>query len=167
LVEVSKVKRINQICVVVKDLDKAVENYWKILGIGPWQIYTVKPPLLEKATYHGKPNSQEFKYAVAAMENIEFELIQPVKGKTIYDDFLKSKGEGLHHILCDGVKDVKEELAAYEKMGAKVTQTAKFGEDEWGYVNTEPLLGTIIEIYKPTGWKYPPPDKVYPPDAKV
>jgi hypothetical protein len=151
--------------VVVKDIEKSVKNYWKILGIGPWQIFTVKPPLLENATYHGKPMHQEFKVALATLENIEFELIQPVKGKTIYQDFLKSRGEGLHHIMCDRVEDVEGKLASYQKIGAKTTQTAKFGEDEWGYADTERLLGTILEIDKPPDVKLPPPDKIYPPEG--
>ena len=38
-----KVGEINQIGVVVKDLKKALENYWKTLGIGPWRIHTFAP----------------------------------------------------------------------------------------------------------------------------
>jgi hypothetical protein len=30
-----KVKEINQIAIVVKDLKTVMENYWNILGIGP------------------------------------------------------------------------------------------------------------------------------------
>jgi len=167
LAPASKVTRIHQIGLVVKDIDRAVENYWKILGIGPWQIYRVRPPLLENGTYNGKQTDQEFILALATLENIELELIQPVKGKTIYDDFLKSRGEGLHHLMCDRSEDVNGKLAAYEKIGAKIIQSAKFGEDEFGYVNTEGLLGTIVEVDKPANVKMPPPDKVYPPDAKV
>ena len=32
-----------QLGVLVKDLKKAVESYWKNYGIGPWSIYTFKP----------------------------------------------------------------------------------------------------------------------------
>jgi hypothetical protein len=31
-----KCERINQIAIVVKDLEVVAENFWKILGIGPW-----------------------------------------------------------------------------------------------------------------------------------
>jgi len=29
------ITNIAQICVIVPDLDRAVENYWKVFGIGP------------------------------------------------------------------------------------------------------------------------------------
>ena len=29
---------IMQLCLVVRDLDKYVKNYWELLGIGPWKI---------------------------------------------------------------------------------------------------------------------------------
>jgi len=32
---------IAQIALVVKDLDKTVEKYWKVFGIGPWHFYTM------------------------------------------------------------------------------------------------------------------------------
>ena len=31
---------IAQVCLIVKDLDRAVENYWNLFGIGPWHFYT-------------------------------------------------------------------------------------------------------------------------------
>ena len=38
-----KIKQVLQIGVVVKDLQKAMERYWNIFGIGPWHIYTFQP----------------------------------------------------------------------------------------------------------------------------
>jgi hypothetical protein len=29
-----------QVGLVVRDLQKSMEAYWKLLGIGPWKIYT-------------------------------------------------------------------------------------------------------------------------------
>jgi hypothetical protein len=34
-----KCKGINQIAIVVKNLELGAENYWKILGIGPWAMF--------------------------------------------------------------------------------------------------------------------------------
>ena len=45
-----KVKAINQVALVVKDLQAALENYWKILGIGPWRIYSLEAPLVYERT---------------------------------------------------------------------------------------------------------------------
>ena len=39
---------IAQVCLIVEDLDRAVENYWKLFGIGPWHFYTYGKPLVKK-----------------------------------------------------------------------------------------------------------------------
>ena len=107
-------RRICQICAVVRDLDKSMERYWKTLGIGPWDVYTFTPEVIREFTYHGKPVTEpfEFKLAVAMVGDIQFELVEPVKGPLIYTSFLEKKGEGYHHIkeqLAD--EDIEETLA--------------------------------------------------------
>jgi methylmalonyl-CoA/ethylmalonyl-CoA epimerase len=42
---------IAQLAIIVEDLDKAVENYWNIFGIGPWYFYTYGKPLVKRMTY--------------------------------------------------------------------------------------------------------------------
>ena len=36
--------KIGQIAVVVHDLDRALQRYWSVLGIGPWSVYTYGTP---------------------------------------------------------------------------------------------------------------------------
>ena len=31
---------IAQICIIVPDIERATEIYWKRFGIGPWHLYT-------------------------------------------------------------------------------------------------------------------------------
>ena len=44
-----------QVAFVVRDLDRTVEAYWTVFGIGPWHFYTYGPPLVTHMTYHGRP----------------------------------------------------------------------------------------------------------------
>ena len=41
--EKAEIKQVLQIGIVVKDLQKAMKQYWEIFGIGPWHIYTSSP----------------------------------------------------------------------------------------------------------------------------
>ena len=34
---------IKQICILVEDVHKAMENYWELLGIGPWDVRHFTP----------------------------------------------------------------------------------------------------------------------------
>jgi len=134
-----------QIAHVVWNIDKKIEFYWNTLGIGPWEIYTLKPPLLRESLVNGISSDHTYIIALAKRENLQFELIQPLTGKSIYDDFLKIKGEGLHHIKFYH-DDCQKAIEEYKKKGFKVIQSGKIDDDEFYYLNTYPKLDYVIEL---------------------
>jgi len=137
-----KVKGINQVALVVKDVQATVENYWNILGIGPWEIYSWEAPLVYDRKYHGKPAWAKEKIALAQVGAVQLELVQPVDGDSIYQDFLTEHGEGLHHLqfLVDDVDETAEILA---KEGFPSLQSGRFGTSEdkggYNYIDIKPL----------------------------
>ena len=137
-----KVKGINQVALVVKDIQATVENYWNILGIGPWEIYSWEAPLVYDRKYHGKPAWAKEKIALAQVGAVQLELVQPVDGDSIYQDFLTEHGEGLHHLqfLVDDVDETAEILA---KEGFPSLQSGRFGTSEdkggYNYIDIKPL----------------------------
>ena len=134
-----KVTGISGVAIVVKDLQKVVENYWNILGIGPWDIYPWEAPLVYDRTYHGKPAWAREKIAVAQVGAVQLELCQPIDGDSIYQDFLAEHEEGLHYLqfLVDDVAKTTEILA---KEGFPSLQGGHFGDNgAWNYIDTKPL----------------------------
>ncbi len=75
---------------------------------------------------------------------VEFELIQPLSGETIYDEFLEARGEGIHH-LGFFVQDIRARVEAMQQMGIAVLQSGQRPGGKWAYMDTEPLAGMIIE----------------------
>ena len=155
-----RVREISQIGVVVKDLMKALENYWKTMGIGPWRIYTFAPPALRETMIRGKPVPYSMRLAVTEIGQIQYELIEPLDGPSIYKEFLASKGEGLHHIQSR-LDDVTSELTEFKRIGINVLMSGKFKGGEFYYMDTEPILGTIYELLKRRSTKIPAED-IYP-----
>ena len=151
---------ISQVAVVVRDMMKTIENYWRILGLGPWSIYTFAPPALKEMTLRGKPTSYSMRLAETTVGGIIVEVVEPLEGPSIYKEFLEQKGGGPHHIACYKVPDVKEALSRFRKMGIAILQSGKFDEVEFYYLDTEKALGTITEIVK--DGKIRPPDSYYP-----
>jgi catechol 2,3-dioxygenase-like lactoylglutathione lyase family enzyme len=154
---------------LVRDLDEAVKKYWEVLGIGPWRFHNLKPPLLRDAVYYGKRVSPEWWLAVAKLENTDFELIQPVKGPSIYEDYLRRHGEGCLHHMKYIVDNVPEAVAEYEKRGIRAIQSGKFGEDEFAFFDTESTFGWVLEVSlsaAEAAERLPPPEKTYPPTVK-
>ena len=89
-----------QIAVVVKNLEKSIEKYAKVLGTRSWDIYTFSPGTGVRDFIWKGEVVEDFKYriAITSFGNLQWELIEPVKNVPIYEKFLKEKGEGVHHI---------------------------------------------------------------------
>lgn len=158
-------RKIVQLCIVVRDIEKSMERYWKILDIGPWDVYTFSQETVKDFTLHGQSVKQPFKFilALATLGDIQFELIQPVKGSTPYESFLKEKGEGIHHIKEKVSNDnIEETLKKFKQKGIDIILSGKFDEDVFYYLNTEPILGMIYEIGN--CGKIPAPERRYPPN---
>ncbi len=134
-----------QIAHVVRDLDGAMKAYHESLGLGPWGVYRFAPPDVRDSEVHGKPSTHAYWLAVTWRDDIQFELIQPDTGRSIYDDFLEQHGEGLHHIKFY-YADCAKALEDYRRRGFNVIQSGKFDADEFYYLDTEKTLGYVIEL---------------------
>lgn len=154
--------KISQIAIVVKDLNEAVGNYWKTLGIGPWQIYRQAPPELEDTFLRGRTVSYSMKLAFAKVGNIELELIEPLDGPSIYKEFLEKKGGGLHHIASFQKEDLSEKIAEFKSMGIGVLMSGRCGKVEFYYMDTEPVLGLVYELVRRDEGGLTNPESVYP-----
>ena len=132
----------SQIGIVVKDMDKTIEYYEKVLGLGPF----VRPDITYKEKhYYGKKVNFEFIMGFCSLGSVEMELIQPITGPTIYHDFLKEKGEGLHHLGFD-VKDIEQKLALCKEMGIKIIQGGQGATSHFEYLDTAATGGVIFEL---------------------
>jgi methylmalonyl-CoA/ethylmalonyl-CoA epimerase len=159
----AKIKNILQICVVVKDLQKSMETYWNVFGIGPWNILTFQPPAMHNTRVRGKPETYSMKLALAQIGNIQWELIQPLTGKSIYQEFLDEKGGGLHHVACD-IDNYDETVNTLKEQGIGILMSGDLPGESYAYMDTEKSIGAILELYKrPAGFKIPPPEATYPP----
>jgi methylmalonyl-CoA/ethylmalonyl-CoA epimerase len=152
-----RIGEIYQIGIVVHDVATSVERYWTTLGVGPWHIYRIEPPILEAVTLRGQPIVISMRVALAHSGPVQLELIEPLEGPSIYEEFLATRGEGLHHIQSR-VEDPDAMLDAFKAMGINVLMSAKVGDNVFYYMDSEPLLGIIYEFGKRTG---PPTTSLY------
>lgn len=159
---------IAQVALLVADLDKTVENYWTMFGIGPWHFYTYGRPLVKEMSYYGKPADYRMRIALSQLGPLRIELIEAKEGDSIYEDFIKEHGYGVHHfgIL---VEDMKDALTQVQSAGIDMIQDGSgFGLDgdgHYAYLATEERLGVTFELIQRPKARVQP-EKIYPPDAR-
>jgi len=143
-----KVKDITQVDLVVKDVQKTAENYWNILGIGPWDIYALHTPMLSEVTYHGKPTQFSMKLGVATVGTVQLELIEPLSGDSLYSDFLAEYGEGPHHLqfTTDNIDEITQIMA---KDGFPPLMSGRIGDGAFAFYDTVDALKTIWGAFRP------------------
>ena len=163
-------KGIAQVAIIVPNLEEAVENYWKLFGVGDWHFYTYGKPLVKRMSYQGQPSEYKMRVALSYLGPMRIELIEMVEGDTVYADFVKEHGYGVHHFGVL-VENMGEAIAEAEAAGLRMTMDgAGFGYDgdgHYAYLDTEDKIGVTIElIERPKGRM--PPEKAYPPaDAEA
>lgn len=136
---------ISQICVVTYDLDKTMYEYSKRLGWGPWKVYDHSAPTLHDTYLRGEPTEFSMLGAETMVGDMGFEIIQPTSGKSIYQEFLDERGEGVQHIAV-----MKHSVADSDGLIADVDAPrlmgGRIGENiEFYYLETEPNLKVVIE----------------------
>lgn len=113
--------KIHHICVVVKDMEKAIQYYSK-RGVNPFLV---------RETDKGHCKLKwGFAWLVGSMR---LELVQVLDGHCIYNEFLDKHGEGAHHI-CFEVEDGDAEVAKWKKQGFQIGPGGLgWGFDDFGY----------------------------------
>lgn len=114
---------LNQMAYVVPDIEKAIDFWTQVMGVGPFFVF---PELnATRGDYRGEDYIYKFGAAIAYSGETNIELIEP-RGPSIFDEFLKAGGTGVHH-TCRFVDNMAIAQAEIEALGATRLQGASFG----------------------------------------
>lgn len=139
--------RTYQIGVVVRDLDRA-KVFYERLGIGP---FSEGPSghTLERRIYGELAPDAAVRGAIAKMGEIEFELLEPVSGKTIQGEFLERHGEGVVH-LCAFSDDLDRDIKELTELGYEVISEGRIDDGgHFAYFDTRETGGLVLELFEP------------------
>lgn len=142
-------KSVGQLGFVVENIDAKIQAYYTNFGIGNWDIYIYEAPLLSFMHYYGRSVYYSFKVALSYFGNTRIELIEPLKGETIYADFIEKHGYGLQH-LGIYVEDINSVIQEAKEAGFSVIMDGGgFGLDGDGYfayLDTEKKYDICYEL---------------------
>lgn len=153
-----------QVSVVVPDLDAAMRTYVEGYGIGPWHVYEFDPGNVTGMHERGRPVARSWRLALAQVGDVQWELVQPLDGDSVYARFLAEHGPGVHHVGV-AVADYARTLEELAGRGHEVILGGTYNGVTFSYLSTDRDLGIVTEIFDGEPGRDQQPDAVYPPAA--
>jgi catechol 2,3-dioxygenase-like lactoylglutathione lyase family enzyme len=149
---------VGQIGILVPDLDGALRAYGAFGTIESWSIYTYGPPTVPSLRYRDGPGRFSVRIALGGRAP-QIELMQPIEGPSLYDEWIAERGYGLHH-LGFFVPSLDVAVAAMTDAGFAVLQRGSGygldGDGGFAYFDTADLASVILEaIEVPTRRRTP------------
>jgi len=138
-------KAITQVAVVVKDIDKARNAWAELLGVKVPEVSIAESHFSRPTLYKGNPSDAKAKLAFFSMDNLQIELIQPLGGKSTWQDYLDTYGEGIHHIAF-AVKDIDGIEKRFELQGNPTIQRGGWDGGAYSYIDASKDLGCMLEL---------------------
>ena len=139
------------VCILVKDLDKSIADWTKILGI--FDPASLEKPIVKYDEF-SSGDDKGMKWATFVNENsTEIQFIQPAPG-TPLGDRLEKVGEHVHH-LCFTTDDVPGAMARAQAEGLQVFENGKTYNDKdmpwqtWSWIGPKSAHGVLIEVAAP------------------
>jgi methylmalonyl-CoA/ethylmalonyl-CoA epimerase len=136
---------------VVRDCAAAQEELTARLGAGPF--VSAGDARFDRALVHGALTPFSLKIAFGALGGVLLELLEPLDDRSPHAEFLKERGEGMHH-LAYLVPDFDDQLAAVRAADPEanllIDGTGPGNPVRWVYLDGGNAHGTVIELLERT-----------------
>ncbi len=139
-------RMITQVCIVVRDVRTANENWAKILGIPEEKIGTVFPPGILHYTHEKPAEYTDCQVAKYQLDNFVLELIQPGTSPSPWRAFLEKHGQGVFH-FCIQVNDRKGFQKKLSDIGVNLPYHIGYHSGgSYSYVDSKEQLGLELSV---------------------
>ena len=137
---------ITQICVVVEDVQKANENWAKVLGVPEEKIETIFTGGITHYTHGESADYTDLQVAKYQLENFVLELMQPGKSPSPWRAFLDRNGQGVFH-FCLFVKDRNGMQKTLAEIGVGMPYHIGYHPNgSYSYVDAREQLGLELSV---------------------
>jgi 4-hydroxyphenylpyruvate dioxygenase-like putative hemolysin len=134
---------VDQLGIVVPELEKAMDAYVVNFGVR-FQVFEVDDTMSQ---FSGSTRRFRVRFGLGQVGGLSVELIQPVSGRTIHQEFLKHARAGIHH-LGFYTLDLKATRRKLDNRGYKVLMEGRIdGVAEFAYYEAHDLH-CIVEPLK-------------------
>jgi catechol 2,3-dioxygenase-like lactoylglutathione lyase family enzyme len=138
-----------QIAWVTTDLDATETALTGLLGVRKWVRIPNVHFAPDSCSYHGKPADFVASISLSYLGDMQLELISPISGQSVYSDFLRDSGPGLHHVCTEAESPEQFDalLAQAADNGASVVQQGVMpGGIQFAYISAPQAGVPYLEI---------------------
>jgi len=139
---------LTQIAWVVKDIEATLRFFQDVMGVTNFsKVDTIRVKEFG-ATYYGKPSNAESLVALAYSGGIFIELIQPVSGNSVFQDYIdKNPAGGMQHIAYSiPVDKLNKIISEFSDKGFPVISTFDHPIAKIVFFDTCKEIGVMTEI---------------------
>jgi methylmalonyl-CoA/ethylmalonyl-CoA epimerase len=140
-------QRLGHICILVKNIDPAIEHYANILAAASPQLLKEKVTKEERVAGKDRYVTAFFR---AAGSGCDIQILQPLDQESPLYKRLEKHGEGLHHIaftsshLEDTFQHLKEKGVSLH--GDRFIFDANAPDTRWVWITPQYAHGVLIEV---------------------
>lgn len=141
------VKGFIQVCIVVEDIEKALDKWTTLFNVERPEIIINTPSRSEDLKYRGEIAEYGIKMAVMEADGFVIELIEPDENPSTFREFLEKHGNGVHHLGFE-VGDKRDAIIneMEQKEGLEMRTVGYYPGSSWTVVDSEDVLGVNINI---------------------
>jgi methylmalonyl-CoA epimerase len=127
------IKKVIEVGVAVKDLDKAIKLFTEVLGAEAGETMTF--------------DAYGMKFAMCRLGDVDFELMAPTRPDGVIGKFLEAKGEGLHHIALN-TDDIEKQWKEFAEKGIQLIDKSPNVHEghKFGFIHPKAFHGVMFEI---------------------
>ena len=134
-----------QVAWVVPDIEAAEGWFKRVMGV-PTFTRLANIVLAEGCSYRGGPSDSEAHLSLGYAGDTQVELIEAVRGPSLYTEFMEKRGPGLHHVAFS-VPDYDTAVAALKAEGLELAMEGCIGGGtHFAYFDCEAAGASFIEI---------------------
>lgn len=149
---------VDQIGYLVPDLEEAIVEWERLLGPRSWNTWTYSSISVPHLGFRGQEGVFEIRIALSG-ESPQIELIEPVRGPSIYHEWIARRGYGPHHVGVF-VNDLAALTAELKQIGIIPVQSGSGygldGDGGFAYFEIGDDADTVFELIEPPMRRRPP-----------
>lgn len=143
IVERQRLGPVIQIGFVVRDAEAVAGRWASLFDLPAPRVveWPLRPDM--SAELRGEPIALQMKMAFVETGTMQLEFIQPLEPNNIYEEFLQTRGEGLHHVLFD----MENPEALAKQIGVNILQSGSTIREggRWFVMDTQEQLAMLLE----------------------